>query len=412
MHICIDITALYVAQGGVFWQHFNLIKALLEIDRENTYTLLDYYPIHGGWTNPSAVEELTAPHSITIHSRGFRHYRLSRWWPFQRPGLRYIADRIDTVLDWPLSTIADVVMRSRLTRVLQGIDVFHASDVLFWAQPGALNVSTIHDLTTVLFPELHTAGNRELHLQKLRFVQEHTDIIIAVSECTKRDIVKHLGIAPERVRVVYNGVSSDFHPIEDQAYMRRVLAVYGLSPKSYILHVGTIEPRKNLMRLVQAYKCLLDTLPTLTLKLVFVGGAGWHFEELFKLVETLQLKEQVVFVGSVPAEALPVLYNGASLFVYPSLYEGFGLPPLEAMACGVPVITSNNSSLPEVVGDAGVMVPPTDVAALAEAMAVLLRDPERCQTLREAGLTRAAQFSWKRTARELLEIYNRAGQVL
>ncbi|TFG68215.1 MAG: glycosyltransferase family 1 protein [Anaerolineales bacterium] len=405
MHIGVDITALYVAQAGVFWQNLNLLRAMLEIDHDNTYTLVDYYPIHGGKTNQPVVEQLQVPHSTIVRVGGLRHYQLSRWQPLQRPVLRDVARYVDTVIERPLSIVTDAVMHSRLKKVLQDVDVFHASDVLFYAHPGALNVSTIHDLTTLLFPELHTAGNRALHLQKLRFVQEHADVVITVSECTKRDVVKHLGITPERVYVVYNGVNPDFHPIEDNAYITRVLARYGLSPKTYILHVGTLEPRKNLMHLVQAYRHLLDIIPTLALKLVLVGHAGWHFEQLFELVETLQLKDRVIFVGSVPAEVLPALYNGASLFVYPSLYEGFGLPPLEAMAVGVPVIASSASCLPEALGDAAYYINPYDLADMTKAFVDISSNKDLRLRLKSQGLKQVSLYSWDTTATLTWETY-------
>ena len=407
MRIGFDVTSLYVATAGVFWYNYNLIKALLEVDPDNEYILLDYYPIHGGWSKPEGIAALTAPNSTLVHSRGFRHYRLSRWHPVQRPVLEDIAAGIDRLLYGPLSTIARSVMRSKLESILEGVEVFHSSDVLLWAQPGALNVCTLHDLTPLLFPELHTAENQELHWEKFRFAQEQADVVIADSEATKRDIVEHLGIAPERVKVVYCGVSPAFHPIQDRAYLEAVLNPRGLEPQGYILHVGTIEPRKNLVRLIEAYAQLRDLVPKPVPKLALVGAPGWHFKEVFDRVATLDLGDYVEFVGQAPAEILPAVYNGALFFVYPSLYEGFGLPPLEAMACGVPVLTSNASSLPEVVGDAGVMVSPTDTRMLAEAMAELVCDANRREALGKGGLIRAASFSWERAARETLAVYRR-----
>ena len=408
MRIGFDITTLYVATAGVFWQNFNLVKALLAVDHDDEFLLLDYYPIHGGWLKRPEVATLTSPNSTMVHSRGFRHYRLSRWQPVQRPFLKDVAAAVDRLLYKPLSLVATRVMCSKLESVLAGVEVFHSSDVLLWRQPGAVNICTLHDLTPLLFPELHTAENQELHKKKFRFAQERADVIIAVSEATKRDIVTHLGIAPERVQVVYNGVSSEFHPIEDHAYLEEVLRAQGLTPQGYLLYVGTIEPRKNLVRLVEAYARLCTLIPGPLPQLALVGPTGWCFKDVFATVKALGLEEAVKIVGQVPVEILPALYNGALLFVYPSLYEGFGLPPLEAMACGTPVVTSNVSSLPEVVGGAGVMVPPTDTLALAEALAALILDAERREALRQAGLTQASRFSWERAARQTLEVYHTA----
>jgi len=405
VRIGFDITALYVAQGGVFYYDYRLIQALLEQDQENDYLLLDYYPIHGGWTNPPEVQHLQAQNTRIVHCQGLRHYRLARWGLLQRPVLRTAAEWVDRVLFWPWSAVAEAVMRRRLPPILDGVDVFYSSDVLLWKQPNALNVVTIYDLTTLLFPEYHTANTRELQLRKYRFAQEEADVVIAISEATKRDIVTHLKIPAERVHVVYGGVSPDFHPIEDRKGLARALAPLGLAPGGYILHVGTIEPRKNLVRLVEAYNRVRKMVPPPVPKLVLAGATGWRFREVFARIEALGLEEEILFVGRVPADMLPALYNGAVLFVYPSLYEGFGLPALEAMACGVPVVTSDVSALPEVVGNVGILIDPKDVAALAGAMAALVDDPDRRLTLSRAGLTRASRFSWKRTARETLAVY-------
>jgi glycosyltransferase involved in cell wall biosynthesis len=405
MRIAFDITALYVAQAGVFYYDYNLIRALLEQDRENEYLLLDYSPIHGGWTNPPEIQNLRASKAQVVHCRGLRHRRLARLQLLQRPALWPLAKFVDRVLFWPWAKAAEAVMRRRLTPLLDGVDVFHSSDVLLWKQPGALNVVTLYDLTVLLFPEHHTANTRELLLPKYRFAQEEADVVIAISEATKRDIVNQLGIPAERVRVVYGGVSPVFRPIEDHESVARALAPLGLAAGGYILYVGTVEPRKNLLRLVEAYAQVRRMAPPPVPKLVLAGAAGWQFREVFARIEELGLEEAVVYVKRVPTEVLPALYNGAVLFVYPSLYEGFGLPPLEAMACGVPVVTSNVSSLPEVVGDAGVLVDPTDTQALAEAVISLLGDAGRRGDLAARGPARAGLFSWERAAREMLEIY-------
>jgi glycosyltransferase involved in cell wall biosynthesis len=407
VRIGFDITALYVATGGVFYYDYNLVKTLLELDQENDYLLLDYYPIHGGWRNPPEIADLTAPNARTVHSRGFRHYRLSRWRPFQRPVLRGVARGVDRVLAAPFSALSRAVMRARLPEILDGVDVFHASDVLLWSQPGALNVCTIHDLTVLLFPDYHTEENQALHRAKLRFAQEEADVVIAVSEATKRDIVAHLDIPPERIVVVHNGVSPAFHPVADRAYLAERLADLGLAPQDYLLHVGTLEPRKNLVRLVEAYAQLRRIEGGAAPPLVLVGPIGWAAQDIVARVEALGLKDAVLITGAVPFELVPLLYAGARFFVYPSLYEGFGLPPLEAMACGTPVITSNVSSLPEVVGSAGMMAPPDDTEAIAAAMAALLHDADLRQDMREAGLARASRFSWELAARQTLDVYRR-----
>jgi glycosyltransferase involved in cell wall biosynthesis len=409
VRIGFDVTALYVAQAGVFYYDYNLLRALLAHDRENEYLLLDYCPIHGGVSDPPERVRLNAPNANVVHCAGLRNRRLSRWWLMQRPILQPVAALIDRTLLWPWAKTAETVMHRRLVEVLDSMDVFHSSEVLLWRQPGALNVVTIYDMTALLFPEHHTAGTRELQIRKFRFAQEKADAVIAISEATKRDIVAHLGISAQRVHVIYGGVSPAFHPIEARNALARALAPMGLSPGSYILYVGTIEPRKNLRRLIEAYHLLRKMMPPPAPKLVLAGASGWKYQETFECVEDLNLEGAVVFLGRVSSEALPALYNGAVLFIYPSLYEGLGLPPLEAMACGVPVIASNVSSLPEIVGDAGILIDPQDVQALAAILKNLLEDGERRTELREAGLARASQFSWERAAREMLELYKSTG---
>ncbi len=408
MRIGFDITALYIALGGIFYYDYNLIRALLQQDGAHEYLLLDYYPIHGGWTHPPEIQHLRAPNARILHCHGLRHYRLSRWSPMQHPRLRPLAQRIDRLLA-PLWTAAtEAVMHHTLTPLLDGLDIFHSSEVLLWKQPGAINAVTIYDLTGLLFPQHHTADTLEHQWRKYRFAQEEADLIIAISEATKRDIETHLGIPARRVRVVHGGVDPAFHPIEKRPAVARQLKPLGLTPGHYILHVGTLEPRKNLVRLIEAYHRLRQKRTTPTPPLVLAGAQGWMYQEIYARVETLHLERAVRFLGWVDRAALPALYNGAILFVYPSIYEGFGLPVLEAMACGVPVVTSNAASLPEIVGDAGLTVTPEDTVGLSETIAQLLDTPDLRAELRRRSLARAQQFSWKRAAQKLLTAYSEA----
>jgi glycosyltransferase involved in cell wall biosynthesis len=184
--------------------------------------------------------------------------------------------------------------------------------------------------------------------------------------------------------------------------LARVRACYGL-PERYVFCVGTIEPRKNLTTLLEAYQALRSR--GFNFKLVIVDKKGWLYKGFFRRLRELGLEGEVVFPGFIPDEDLPALYSAAELFVFPSLYKGFGLPPLEAMACGTPVIASNASSLPEVVEEAGIMVEPRDVSGLTEAMRRVLTDEGKRREMREKGLRQAARFSWERTAQETLEVY-------
>jgi glycosyltransferase involved in cell wall biosynthesis len=205
-----------------------------------------------------------------------------------------------------------------------------------------------------------------------------------------------------KVEVVYNGVDPSFRPLpaDEVGAFRRERGL----PDRFILFVGTLEPRKNVARLVEAYARLPERRPAL----VLVGGKGWLYDEIFGRVEALNLSREIHCAGYVPADDLPWWYNAAELFVYPSLYEGFGLPPLEAMACGTPVVTSTASSLPEVVGSAGLMVDPTEIEELTTAMERMLKDRDMRQQMRAAGLAQAQRFSWVETARRTVETYRRA----
>jgi glycosyltransferase involved in cell wall biosynthesis len=258
---------------------------------------------------------------------------------------------------------------------------------------------TVHDLSFLFFPQGFRASNRVYLRLLARRSAQQARRIIAVSESTKRDLVAHYGLSPAKVDVIPNGVDPSFQPLP-AAQVASFRAQRTL-PERLILFVGTLEPRKNVAALVQAYARLPEPRPPL----VLIGGRGWLYDDLFRQIEALNLSDQVRHVGYVPAEDLPLWYNVATLFVYPSLYEGFGLPVLEAMACGVPVVTSSTSSLPEVVGPAGLLVDPANVEDLAGAMERALSDPALCAEMRSAGLERARQFSWRRTAAATVDSY-------
>ena len=273
------------------------------------------------------------------------------------------------------------------------------------------SVVTIYDLSFLLYPESFKRSKRFYLGLFTRLSARRARRIIAISESTKRDVVRLLGVPPEKVEVVYCGIDDAFRPLPPQSWGERgEVAAFrskrGL-PERFILFVGTIEPRKNVARLIEAFANLQTCKPA-HLKLVIGGAKGWFYEDVFARVEELGLEGEVMFPGYIPVSELPLWYNAAELFVYPSLYEGFGLPPLEAMACGTPVVTANTSSLPEVVGDAGLTVDPLDVEGLAEAMRRVLDDEALRQEMRKRGLQRAKGFSWTKTAQETVQVYRRA----
>lgn len=262
-------------------------------------------------------------------------------------------------------------------------------------------VLTVHDLIGLLFPANLPPISRFYWAWWLPRTIRWADQVIADSEHTKHDLIRLLGIPAERIEVVHLGVGEAFQPLKDQAVLEVVRQEYGLPP-AIILYVGTIEPRKGLDILIPAYAALAAEIPH---DLVIAGKKGWYTEPLFRQVETLGLGQRVHFTDYVADEDLPGLYNLADLFVYPSRYEGFGLPPLEAMACGVPVVCSNAASLPEVVGDAALLVPPDDIEALTRALYRVLDDEALRAEMRARELARARRFTWEETARRTAEIY-------
>ncbi len=265
-------------------------------------------------------------------------------------------------------------------------------------------VVTIHDLSFFLYPELFPRGNR-LYLQRFtRLSTQRAACIIADSQSTRRDVQEILGVSRSRVHVIYPGVGADMQPLDAAERLAALRARYSL-PERFILCVATLEPRKNILLLLEAMALLRDQ-SDLPHRLVVAGGKGWFYETLEARVQALGLQDRVLFPGFVPDGELPLWYNAAELFVYPSRYEGFGLPPLEAMACGTPVVVSDQSSLPEVVGHAGVQLPPDDPACWAQTIAELLMSPSRLEALREAGLERVRSFGWDATARATAELYH------
>jgi glycosyltransferase involved in cell wall biosynthesis len=232
-----------------------------------------------------------------------------------------------------------------------------------------------------------------------------TDHIIAVSESTRQDAIKLLGVPERKITVIHEAANPMFRQLDAEEARRHVAKTYNLD-QGYILFVSTIEPRKNLPALLQAYRKLLDDYKRPE-KLVLAGSRGWLSDEVYQMVETLHLGDRVRFLGRVPTEHLVHLYNAARLLVHPSFYEGFGLPPLEAMTCGTPVVVSNVSALPEVVGDAAWLIDPHDIDGLTVAMWRILTDNDIRSSLIAKGLKRAQMFSWERAAHETLEVYRR-----
>jgi glycosyltransferase involved in cell wall biosynthesis len=264
------------------------------------------------------------------------------------------------------------------------------------------SVVTVHDLGYLYYPEAHRFLDRLYLDLSTRYNARAATHLIADSSATERDLIERYGTEPDKITVVYPGYDeTTFQPVRDEEAIETAKARYDIAG-DYILFVGTLQPRKNLTRLIEAFSNTQYLISNT--QLVIAGRKGWLYEEIFQQVEDLGLKGKVVFTDYVPEGDLPALISGARLCVFPSLYEGFGLPVLEAMACGTPVVCSNVSSLPEVAGDAAILVDPLDVKELAAAMECVLGDEELQAGLIERGFEQVRKFSWERCARETLNV--------
>ena len=369
MRICVDISPAVHHRAGIGRYTQELTAALLAIDAGNEYV---------AFYNRPAEAQVDPP--------------LDR--------LRHLTTNLPNK-PWRISVLLAQFARLSQDHLFPGIDLFHATDHLLPCFKDTWSVFTLYDLAFRSYPETHTPLNRWfLTLMLPRFLRA-ANMVITISECTKRDAVRLYGLDEAKIRVIYGGVNPRFRPANPEV-ISAIRIRYSL-PGRFITCVGTIEPRKNLTTLLEAYQALKSQGSDH--KLVIVGKKGWLYKGFFRRLRELGLEGEVIFPGFVPDEDLPALYSAATLFVFPSLYEGFGLPPLEAMACGTPVITSNTSSLPEVVGGAGILIDPHDVGGLVEAMGRVLTDEPLRAEMRVKGMERARGFTWEKTARETLGVY-------
>ncbi|MDD4752097.1 MAG: glycosyltransferase family 1 protein [Desulfitobacteriaceae bacterium] len=302
--------------------------------------------------------------------------------------------------------MGNIWLQTVLPRLLRQyrIELFHSPMFVLPLGSRVPAVITVHYLVHRVFPETTDWKNRLPLNVLLPPSINRARRIIAVSEHTKGDLIKYHHVDPEKIRVIYLGNDQRFHQIKDISGMEKVRADYDL-PRRYILTVGTLEPRKNLVGLFKAFSILLKKVPDLKHQLVVVGARGWQFHGIFTALRDFGLEGMVVFTDYVSNENLPLIYKGADLFVFPSLYEGFGLPPLEAMASGIPIIVSRAASLPEVVGEAAVLVNPYDPEELSRAMEMVLFDKKRKTDMVIKGLEQVKKFSWEKAARETRAVY-------
>ena len=293
-------------------------------------------------------------------------------------------------------------------RACRRLDLAHVPYFASPLFPTAPTVVTVHDLIPLILPAYRGSPLVRLYTRLVAAAARKAEAIITVSQASARDIVRYLHIPPERVHVTYEAAGEAFQPVEDEAQLIAIRQKYAL-PERYLLYLGGFDQRKNVSALLRAFALLVNRQQQA--RLVIAGKLPARDSPLFpdprRLVRELGVEERVIFTGWVAEEDKPALLSGATAFVFPSLYEGFGLPVVEAMACGAPVITANSSSLPEVVGEGGILVEPTDAEALAEAMEALLADDALRADLRQRALAQAAKFSWRQTALETWAVYRK-----
>lgn len=367
MHIAIDAHTVGTGLAGNETYVTNLIEALAEIDTENRYTLYV--------TKKEAVERF---------ARRWPHVQVRRTLPHS-PLVRV-----------PLTLVAELRRRP--------VDLLH---VQFTAPPltACPVVATIHDLSFEHLPETFNRRSRLQLRLTVRRTARRAAHVLASSHFSRAQIMSSYGLPADRVSVTHLAAAPELTPVTDTGELQRVRERYHITGQ-YLLAVGSLQPRKNLVRLINAYSALCrergaDNCPAL----VLVGKRGWLYDDILHAAAASPVQQRITFTGYVPAGDLAALYSGALGFVYPSFYEGFGLPPLEAMQCGAPVLVGDRTSLPEVVGSAGLTVDPFDERAIAGGLARIVGDAQLRDELRRRGLARAKEFTWTATARRTLSVY-------
>jgi glycosyltransferase involved in cell wall biosynthesis len=382
MIIGIDIRALMDSNpSGVPEYTFNLIKNILKLDQKNEYRL--FY-------------------------NSFRDQDLA-WPEFKQDNVRLIKNHYPNKI---LNYLGfKFLNRPKINSLLGEIDVFFMPHInlMSWPSKKFKSILTIHDLSFLRHTEFFSARknfwHRMINVQKM---VKHFDIIVAVSENTKRDLMELCGVAEEKIKVIYSGTMEQWLTVNGQWSIGegndRVREKYKL-PEKFILYLGTLEPRKNIEGLIKAYEKLHANNKDLRdYKLVLAGGKGWKSKNIFEAQKKSPYKDDIIFLGYVDRADKNYLYQLASVFVYPSFYEGFGFPPLEAMAAGAPVITGFTSSLSEIVGNAGLMIDPYNITDLVLAMEKVLTNNDLRNNLIQKGLEQARKFDWGSTAGKYLEI--------
>lgn len=370
--IMIDLTQIPIQKTGVGVYGFNLVKSISESDINNIYYII-------------VQDDENSLNYIT--NKNFKFIRVKKKL-FRKFILRCLLEQF---------YIPYLIFKFK-------IDVIHS---LHYSFPivtfGAKKVVTIHDMTFFKYPEMHIRIKKYYFKFFIIIGPKFADKLIFMSQSTLNDFRKLFYLDETKASVIYHGVSQLFNPNIDRIRINFILNKYKID-KEYLLFLGTIEPRKNIKNIILSYYKLL--IKNSDYKLVIAGKKGWHFNEIFELIDELKLKENIIFTGFIDEEDKPFLFAGAKIFIYPSIYEGFGIPVLESISCGIPTITSNISSLPEVVGDAAILINPLNVDELFLSMQKVLNDKNLYNLLKRKSILQANKFNWNKTAQETIKIYN------
>ena len=373
MNIAIDATSIPKNKTGVGVYLVNLINELSNIDYNNDY----YIFVQSDDADSFNIDKANF-NFIIIDSNKYRKTILRLLWE-------------------------QLILPKKLKRY--NIDILHSPHYTAPIFSKVSKVITFHDMTFYTLPQVHTFFKRLLFKTYMKISSKIADKILTVSKSTAKDVQKILKVNSDKICVTYNAKKDIYRPINDKKKIKEICLKYKIS-NDYILFVGTLEPRKNIKTLIKSYSKLIDEINK-DIKLVIVGKKGWMYKEIFKLIKYLEIEEKVIFTGFADLDDLPYLYNGAEMFVYPSIYEGFGIPVLESISCGVPTITSNVSSMPEVIGNAGITIDPTDIIELKNSMKKIIKNDNLKKKLKNLGIKQSKKFTWENCAINTLEVYQK-----
>lgn len=363
---------------GIGWYTYNIIKKIIQTNPQNSFEVNIFDLLNKRKSLEHIPKLFDNPENLSIRKCSIMHHGV------------YIRN---------LNTLGLIPYNLFFN---SKADIYHFFNFIIPPKIKGRVVNTVYDMVFIRYPETMNKPTYNIHKKNLKRSCQDADVILTISENTKKEIVEFMGVSPDKIEIAYPAVDRNiFYPNKDYKLIKEK---YNIN-NEYILYFGTIEPRKNISSIVKAFKIVSEKNKDISL--VLAGREGWMYEEVFSLVKELGLEEKVIFTGYVPEENVSALYSCALAFVFPSLYEGFGIPPLEAMACGTPVIVSNTSSLPEVTGDAGILVNALDVENIAHEMGRLIEDNSLQSQCAEKGLIQAQKFSWDDSAKKVMDMYKK-----